>query len=220
MEGRPAHGEHRAAWIGAAAAVVAALIGAVATVMATQGGGESPPVASPSADGSPTAPAEGPPPQSPPAESPPPDDAGDGDAGSDAGSGGEPAPGSSPEPAVWWEGRLLFDGNGKDFDRAPPQDVVGANDFSTGGTADVELQALRSGGLAHWDGERTPAYLDCAEAAATQGTAQHPLRPGAVLCGTTDEGRVVRFTVAEIPDRYGPYVTVDVVVWEPVPGAP
>ncbi|SOD65492.1 hypothetical protein SAMN06297387_12229 [Streptomyces zhaozhouensis] len=196
--------EHRGTWIAAGAAVVAALIGAVATTVAARSGdgGESgaPPAASaPSAAELTQEPSSGGEDDAAPAEDTPEPSA--------------PDP-SATESSVRWEGDVVFDGSGKDFDASPPVGAAGSNDFGTGGAATVELHVLGGSLLSTWDGEETPDHADCAESAAAEGVGTHPLEIGTVLCGVTDEGRVVRLTVVEFPDQYGPYAAFEAVVWE------
>ncbi|WP_407563891.1 hypothetical protein [Streptomyces sp. 184] len=193
-------GEHRGAWIGAGAAVVTALIGAAGVIVAAQTGDGG-------ATGTPPA-SSAPPSAERPEETP----AGvEEDAGPAEGTPESSAAGAS----VQWRGDVVFDGSGKDFDAPPPRDAVGSNDFGTGGTEIVELHVLGGSMLSTWDEEGTPGYADCAESAAAGGVGTHPLEAGTVLCGLTEEGRVVRFTVVEFPDQYGPYAAFDAVVWEP-----
>ncbi|MUL41124.1 hypothetical protein FZ103_08000 [Streptomonospora sp. PA3] len=117
-------------------------------------------------------------------------------------------------PGVQWQGALLLDGGGKDLDAGPPAAASGESDVSTSGVGgDYSLNAL-GGSVSVWDDSGgLPEHADCAEAADAAGTSSAPVEPGAVLCLRTDEGRLARLQVTDIPDVYGPTVEFDALVW-------
>ncbi|SFB42813.1 hypothetical protein SAMN05216266_11124 [Amycolatopsis marina] len=179
-------------WIAAGATVVAALITATATLLASSGTKDTPAAVAPTEEDRPT----GVPRHVP----------------TSTGSTGETRPAA---PTVRWQGVVVFDGSGKDFDAEQPSDVVGGNDFVTNGVAgSVQIGTLPGTTVSTWKAGELPIHRDCADTVEAAGTTSEQLELGTVLCAKTDEGRIARLVVREIPeDELAPVVRFDAVIW-------
>ncbi|WP_030815408.1 hypothetical protein [Streptomyces sp. NRRL S-337] len=170
--------DHKAAWIGAVAAVVAALIGLLGTVLGNQhDDGSSAADSRPSASTTSAA-----------ATSP---------------AIGERSPSANTGPAdvqesggVQWQGVLALDdqpaGN-KDLDTTQPVSSGNPLDDKT----DLygyfgEIRARNNAKASLWTGSDLPDYADCVSTVDSAGAEAQRVKVGTVLCIRTSEGRVGR----------------------------
>ncbi|GAA3657184.1 hypothetical protein ACG5V6_14000 [Streptomyces chitinivorans] len=201
---------HRKEWIGFAGMVVAAAIGAAVTYAVApddKGGGEGGGSAAseqtpggvssslPKAGDTPGAPATG--------------------AGPVASATARANP-SRGVPPIRWQGPLVLEGYGKDLDAEQPAGNSGKNDLNTQGAAlDYDLVTFGDAIVSLWTGGEPPDYDDCAATVGAAGRHSQPLEEDSVFCFRTDEGRVGRAEVVDMPeDELAPVVAFDAVVWD------
>ncbi|WP_405706303.1 hypothetical protein OG264_03935 [Streptomyces xanthophaeus] len=208
---------HRAAWIGAGATLVAAVITVAGAYLLVPGKSGVPgppaaqvPAAVPSTSASQAAAAPG-----------------QGSAGSASTSPGAapsaPAAASLAAKApgtVRWEGTLVLAyAEDRDLDSVPPtrSQINADNDFSVFDFAGPKLRPERGAKALVWkETGKVPSYADCAAVVDTEATGKEmSLKAGLTLCAKTDDGRIARLTAKEVSgsasDTRGTFSTV---VWE------
>ncbi|MEU7556604.1 hypothetical protein AB0B01_30510 [Streptomyces sp. NPDC044571] len=215
--GAPIRGSsHRGAWIGAGATLAAAVISVLGAYLLASGHG--------GAKGAPAPPAGQ---ASAPQVSAP--TTLDSTPGSASPSGGQAipsaaAPSQAPSPkaagTVWWEGALVIAyAEDKDLDSTPPSrsEINQENDFTVFQLSGRMLRPEYGAKALVWENSGTvPSYSDCAGVTKTQATAKDiEMKTGMVVCGRTNQGRVVRLAVKQLAGQaFDVRGTFEVVVWD------
>ncbi|MDR7273350.1 hypothetical protein [Catenuloplanes atrovinosus] len=135
--------------------------------------------------------------------------------------GASPTPGSTPAGTELFNAPITFQAGSDsetDLDGDAPKrtpddednDILLEPDMreDAGDLSDFDGSAL----IAKWDGDGTPGYEQCRQAAANQGiTTVEDVRKGTVLCVRTSEGRIVRMIATDYQKFHS--MTFDTVMW-------
>ncbi|MEU9104889.1 hypothetical protein AB0D54_11040 [Streptomyces xanthophaeus] len=208
---------HRAAWIGAGATLVAAVITVAGAYLLVPGksGVPGPPAAQ--------APAAVPPASASQAAAAPSQGAAGSADTSPSATPSAPAAASLAAKApgtVQWEGTLVLAyAEDRDLDSVPPtrSETNADNDFKVFDFAGPKLRPERGAKALVWkETGKVPSYADCAAVVDTEATGKEmSLKSGLTLCAKTNDGRIARLTAKEVSgsasDTRGTFSTV---VWE------
>ncbi|TLS40615.1 hypothetical protein FE633_40455 [Streptomyces montanus] len=176
----------QAAWIGAGATVLAALITVAVPILGSSGDDK--------ADGAstivPTSSAPTSAPESIPSSASP----------SKQTETPDPDHGSSPRGSEIWRGSLVLDTEPKDLDAGQPVAVGYADEGDLYMTPENQINGGKDTVISLWSGSTTspPGYEECSKTVTAEGTNEQQLTKDVVLCIRTGAGNIVRLKLTEL----------------------